>query len=355
MDQLLKKIESLSLSTFNFVNFGCRVNSAESNLISQLLLNQGLTKTDNNPQLILVNTCAVTKKGEYESLAKIRTLLEKYPKTIIVATGCANLSSLKKNPQVIILENATKELLTDQLKSLYTNHVQDKFTKSKKYILKVQSGCTQGCTYCVVPTRRQQLWSLPIAQSINTVNQAIADGYEHLIITGINLNQYFPGLSNLVSSLLHDTTIKLISFGSIPLNSIDTQLISLYKKYPHRLHPFLHIPLQSGSDRILKLMKRGYDRQKILSVFSDLKQNPTLKFGTDIIVGFPGESPRDFQATSQLCQIIGFSKIHTFRYSPRPNTQATQYYTDSFSTSPEEISRRSQIIRSLALQTAKTR
>lgn len=325
---------------FLAVNFGCRVNSAETNQLSQDLVNQGYTPSQENPEIIIVNTCAITKKGEYESISRIKDLAEKFPNAQIIATGCADLSKLPTTIKIIA---------KDQLLPSYTHKIKDKFSHTNRYLLKIQSGCTANCSYCIVPNRRPKLWSLPIEEAVEIVNKIIADGYTEVIITGVNLNQYTPGFSNLIEALLTKTKIPLISFGSVPILSIDKKLISLHQQFSSRLSNFLHIPLQSGSDKILKLMSRNYDVKKIKETFESLKNLKSFSFGTDIIVGFPGETDEDFQQTCNLCQQIGFSKIHTFKFSPRPNTKARELFLKSEKISKETQKKRSQKIRLLEI------
>lgn len=339
--------------TFLAINFGCRVNSAETNQWSQVLINQGLIPSIANktPSTIIINTCSITKKGDLESLGKVRSLHQKYPDAKIYVTGCANLEKLKNIKNVFIYPNNQKETLLKDLNSSYTPQIKDKFSHTHRFLLKIQSGCTQFCSYCIVPFKRPQLWSLEIDQAINTVNQAINDGYKEIIITGVNIDQYQYNFSSLIKAILEKTNIELISFGSIPINCIDQNFVNLFKKYPDRLSHFLHIPIQSGSDKILKLMNRPYNSQKIKEITKKLRSKiRDLKFGTDIIVGFPTETDQDFLDTLNLCQQTGFSKIHTFKYSPRPNTKAKIIHQNSPKISKEIIKSRSQQIRQLISQ-----
>jgi threonylcarbamoyladenosine tRNA methylthiotransferase MtaB len=321
------------MKKFLTVNFGCRVNSAELNQLSQKYIDLGYIPDKNNPDLILINTCAITKKGEYESLSKIKNLQSKFPNAKIIATGCADLTKLKN------IEIITK----DNLPSTYDHQIKDKFSHTNRYLLRVQSGCTAMCSYCIVPYRRPKLWSIPINEAVNIVNQAVTDGYEEVIITGVNLNQYLSGLSNLLEALLTDTKIKLISFGSLPLLCIDQKFIKLLEN--NRVSHFLHIPLQSGSDNILKLMNRNYNVAKIKETFSLLRN---VSFGTDIIVGFPGETESDFQDTINLCKELNFQKIHVFRFSPRSETLARELFLKSPKLSKEIIKQRSTLLRQLS-------
>jgi threonylcarbamoyladenosine tRNA methylthiotransferase MtaB len=328
--------------TFLSVNFGCRVNSAETNQWSQTLINQGFSPTKINPDIILINTCSITKKGEKESVNRVKNLHQKYPKAKIYVTGCANLEKIKNLPNIFI--NPKEELLKT-LNSSYSPKIKDKFSNTHRFLLKIQSGCTQFCSYCIVPFKRPQLWSLEINKAVETVKKAINDGYKEIIITGVNIDEYQYDFSDLIKNLLEQTDIKLISFGSIPINCIDQKFIDLLKKYPNRLSNFLHIPIQSSSDKILKLMNRPYNSQKIKEITNNLKSEiRDLRLGTDIIVGFPTETDQDFQETLNLCQQIGFSKIHVFKYSPRPDTKARIIFENSPKISKETLKSRSQTI-----------
>lgn len=362
---LQKIIADSGAHTYQSINFGCRVNASEVNLLSQLLINYGLSPVEKNADLYLVNTCAITKKGEYESLSKIRKL---FSKSIVLATGCADLAKLNSHPNLIIFDNITKEKLL-QNSSGYDHQIGDKFSTSQKFVLRVQSGCSTNCTFCIVPSRRPYVNSIPIDMAIDIVKKAVADDYKELILTGVNLVQYTPGFSNLLEAILQQTKIEKITFGSIPLLCIDEKFINLYKEYSQRLSHFLHIPLQSGSDKILKLMHRPYTVKKIKEVFEKLNKikinnknvlpplsrgggrdsgRRGLSFGTDIIVGFPTETEADFQETYDLCQSIGFSKIHVFRYSPRPGTLARELFLKSLKITKNELSRRSNLIQSIS-------
>jgi threonylcarbamoyladenosine tRNA methylthiotransferase MtaB len=320
--KLKQLIQKTSPKTFLAINFGCRVNAAETNQICQILVDQGFSPVKKNPGLIIVNTCAITKKGEKESLQKIRSLRNLYPQSLIVTTGCATLDSFSGQKNFFVLKNKDKQKLLEPNRGEYQPKIKDKFSSSKKFILKIQSGCNHYCTYCIVPHRRKELWSLPIENAIKTTKQAIKNDYTHLIITGVNLELYESDLDQLVKTLLEKTTIPLISFGSVPLNCVNQKFLNLYKKYPQRLEKFLHVPLQSGSNEILKLMNRPYTRLKIEKTLTRCLKIPGLKLGVDIIVGFPGETEKEFQKTLNLLKKYPFQKIHTFRFSLRPGTAA---------------------------------
>jgi len=348
-------------ATFTSINLGCRVNAAETNQLSQTLLNHGFAPSSKNPKIILINTCAVTKKGEGESIRKVKFYSKKYPRSHILVTGCISPQKLKNIKNIYFFNNSEKQKILTKNCS-YTPKIRDKFSSSHRYILKIQSGCQHFCSYCIVPYRRPSLWSLPISKAIDIVNQAVKNGYQEIIITGTNLNLYKPGLANLVKSLLAQTTMPLISFGSVPLNCLNNKFIKIVTSYQlpacrqaRRVTSYLHIPLQSGSDKVLKSMNRPYTRKKILKVIKKCKLKiKNLSLGTDIIVGFPNESKTDFLQTLNLCRQIGFNKIHVFRYSPRPGTSAQKLFQTLPKIKNSEKIRRSQFISRTTLPSRQT-
>lgn len=346
---LKKLLKTIHPKTFRVITFGCRTNSAESNQLAQFLINQGFRVNLQNSKLFIVNTCAVTKKAQKESLRQIKSLCLCYPQSIIITTGCAHINALTY-PNLYHLTNQNKHhLLKNQ--TPYTPKIKDKFSPSRRYLLRIQSGCNHFCSYCIVAYRRPLLWHLPLKKAVCLVNQAIKNNYQEIILTGTNLNLYRPGLNQLLKSLLQNTAIPLISFGSIPLNCINEEFLKIIKNSKSRIKNYLHVPIQSGSNKILKLMNRSYTQKQIFNTFEKLKQIPRLKLGTDIIVGFPGETSSDFQQTYQLCRQIGFSKIHVFRYSPRPDTTAQKLFENFPKIKNTTKIHRSRLIRGLTCQT----
>jgi len=348
--------------TFLCINFGCRVNAAETNQFAQKLISDGYTpllssKEGTGVDLVFINTCSVTAKANIESLGKIRSLRHQFPDAQIIVSGCADFENIKELPNIFLVKNIEKEEILKKINGVYTPKIGDKFSHTHRYILKVQSGCTHNCSYCVVPQKRPYLWSLPIEEAVKTINLAVKNGYQEVIITGVNLDQYKYGFSTLIESILKNTSIPLISFGSIPLNCIDDKFFLLLSTFDFRLSDFLHIPLQSGSDKILNLMNRPYTKEKIIETFNKLKKispRPVkggvgggFAFGTDIIVGFPGETDADFQKTYNLCKQIGFKKIHVFRFSHRPGTLITDYYNSCSKLTKQVIKSRSEQLRKL--------
>ncbi|HEX8923485.1 MAG TPA: hypothetical protein VF828_02025, partial [Patescibacteria group bacterium] len=172
------KSPGITKKTFLTANFGCRVNAAEINLLSQILVDSGFVPTSTDPGIILVNTCSVTKKGEKESLGKARSYHLQYPDAAILVTGCARLKKLSGIPNIFLFDNSDKEKIIADLNCAYTPKILDKFSHTHRYLLKIQSGCTQFCSYCTVPYQRQYLWSLPIDKAVGTVQKIIGEGYK---------------------------------------------------------------------------------------------------------------------------------------------------------------------------------
>jgi len=340
----------VSTKKFQAINFGCRVNAAETNQLSQQLIDQGYQPSTDNPDIIIVNTCAITKKGEKESINTIISLSKKFPHAEIRVTGCASDKKIKNISNITYFSNQEKQKILPS--KPYSPKIKDKFSHTHRYLLRIQTGCTQFCSFCIVPFRRPDLWSLSINDAINEVKEALLKGYHEVIITGVNLDQYEPGFSHLIEALLTETSIPLISFGSIPVNCLDDKFATLLTEYPSRWSSHLHIPIQSGSNKILKLMNRPYTREQIIKTISNYKLKiKNLTFGADLIVGFPTETEQDFQETVDLCQKIGLSKAHVFPYSPRSGTKGRIIFENSQKISNLVKKQRSQQIRNLIAQT----
>lgn len=311
---------------------GCRLNQAQSAQIEEKLLNYNLLPAKSRPpDIIIINTCVVTKKAERESRKVIRKLKRTYPKAKIVLTGClANLYKNKKPKNLkidfLIPNENKKDLpkilnLKPQKLTQTPSFLFDKYPSGGRKLIPIQTGCNNFCTYCIVPYLRPSPSSRPVGKIISQINSLPQNIFE-VILTGINLSLFKPSLSFLLTHLLKKTTIKRIRFGSININCFSDQFINLYQS--PRLCPHFHIPLQSGSDKILKLMKRPYNTNNYLKTIKKIRrQIPHVNITTDIIVGFPSETKSDFKKTLNLCQKLQFSKVHIFRYSPRPQTQAS--------------------------------
>lgn len=336
--------------TFYSFSFGCRVNQAEKERFDQELLRLGYQYNQNNPNIYVINSCSVTHKAEREARQLIYQIKRKSPQTKIIMTGCAATNWIKQGIKVTevdyIIDNSHKEYVAalieknviqpgntkinnaGEKKSSYV--APDKFTNSKRVFIKIQDGCQRFCTYCIVPYLR----GLPKSKSIQSIVDEIKT-YESWVkevclvainteAFGYDSNEKFIGLIN---NVLYSTTIKRLSFGSIHPWSVNDEFFDWYKKRAddERLVKFFHIPLQSGSNKILNLMKRGYTREEFIDKLHSLQTiNPMTYIGTDVIVGFLEESDRDFEDTYTFLKQTPVSKFHVFRFSQRNHTAA--YY-----------------------------
>jgi threonylcarbamoyladenosine tRNA methylthiotransferase MtaB len=324
-------------------SFGCRVNEAEKQLLDKQLIDSGFSWDEKHPSFYIINSCAVTGKAEREVRQHIYQTRKKYPTATIVATGCSATLWMKNNTKPdgadYWVDNKNKNTIIPLLTQVSTNsnslkRIQksnpssDKFINSGRMMIKIQEGCNRYCSYCIVPYLRGPVKS----QTISDIIQLILSSKQPLsevILTAINTEAFGKdtgeNLIQLVEMILANTKIERVSFGSIHPWSITDEFLSWYKdnKNNPRFVHFFHIPIQSGSDTILKLMNRQYTRKEVMHRLMTLHTiNPHALIATDVIVGFPGESEKEFQETYKFLKKSPISKFHVFRYSPRPGTAA---------------------------------
>lgn len=357
--------------TFFSYSFGCRVNQAEKEALDRELFAQGYIFDQKNPQIYIINTCSVTHKAEREAKQMVYQVRSQFPQTKIVVTGCAATNWSKTRTQVngvdLLVDNQNKEFmaqiiqkriaegecLSGRANTQFTAHVADvsngkyesfhsqspqnlsdtyheKFLHSKRFILKIQDGCQRFCTYCIVPYLRGLPRSIPLEKIIEAIRMNQED-YREVILTAINTEAYgydSPqfNFTQLVEAVLEKTSIARMSFGSVHPWSIHQDFFTLYQKYAdsNRFVDFFHIPLQSGSNKMLNLMKRNYTREEFTEKLNILHQiNPFAYIGTDVIVGYLEESDDDFRDTYSFLESTPISKFHVFRYSERQHTAAS--------------------------------
>ncbi len=316
--------------TFFSYSFGCRVNQAEKESLDQQLYRYGFISDIRSPSMYVINTCAVTAKAEREARQLIYQLKRKNPKAKIIVTGCSATYWLKKHlslPEAdLYLDNQHKAKLADQIVQGY--FATGKYLASSRLLFKIQDGCHRFCTYCITAYLRGK----PKSRSIKAILEQIkplSRQVKEVVLTAINTEAYGQdtgeSLVKLTKTLIDKTDISRISFGSIHPWSVNKEFLSFYKAYlpKKRLVNFFHIPLQSGSDKILKLMKRDYTGQKFLNKLKQIKKiNPYAFIATDVIVGFLGETEKEFQETVNFLKKAPISRFHIFRFSNRPDTAA---------------------------------
>ena len=332
--------------TFLCHSLGCRVNQAEINQIKRNLIKAGFLpwseKLKDKLDIIILNTCVVTQKAERETRKEIRHLKRIFPQSFLVVTGCAVNAQEKFNTQLpkadLFISNKNKSQITirqlaDQ--KFLPHKYSDVFTEKKqRAFVKIQDGCNQFCTFCIVPYLRGQPKSKPVKQTIKEIKRLEKEGVLEITLCGINLSLFGQDLKpkinlvELLKNILRKTDIPCLSLSSLTPNLINKKLINLYindwKSGSKRLSPYFHITLQSGSEKILAKMNRPEaNLNKLKDLLQYIKQEiPKFNLRADIIVGFPGETKKDFKATLHYIEECRIAFAHIFRYSPRPGTTA---------------------------------
>ncbi|MDO9027769.1 MAG: MiaB/RimO family radical SAM methylthiotransferase [Candidatus Roizmanbacteria bacterium] len=332
------------IKTFYSYSFGCRVNQAEKEVIDQEMQNSGFSLNKESPNFVIINTCAVTNKAEREAKNLIYRLKRENPQTQIVVTGCSATywqkhKLLKNLPIDILVDNVNKEFLVKILQkhlsnlSLNTGGSKlkiielDKYLNSGRALVKIQDGCQRFCSFCIVPYLRGLPKSYKINEIISQINKFT--NLKEVILTAINTEAFGydskEKFVTLIDQTIKATLVPRISFGSIHPLSINEEFLKFYKQVLplKRIVNFFHVPIQSGSNKILNLMKRGYSREEMMEKLNQLhKINPLALIATDVIVGFLDETNKDFQDTVDFLEKSPIFKFHIFRFSKRNNTAA---------------------------------
>ncbi len=345
---------------------GCKVNQAETELLANQLVKAGYRLVSPNvaADIYILNTCTVTHTADRKSRQLLRQARRRNPQALVVATGCyaqrahgelAHLGGID-----LIIGNDEKPNLPQLLEEMgclkrMTAIGQDLLTRDgfkTRSFIKVQDGCRNFCSYCIVPQVRGEEKSLPHREIIAQVREKVGDGYKEVVITGVEVGSYSQGgidLRGLLGHILAETGIKRLRLSSLQPQEISTELLRLWQD--NRLCPHFHLALQSGSDSVLRLMNRQYstgEYQRAVDLIRDMV--PSSAITTDIIVGFPGETGAEFDESHEFCKEIGFARIHVFPYSPRAGTQAARMPD---SVTPQVKKARTQKMLALARESAR--
>jgi threonylcarbamoyladenosine tRNA methylthiotransferase MtaB len=317
------------------VSLGCKVNQAEITDMEQAFRAGGHELVDlaGSPDICVVNTCTVTNKSDYQSRQMIRRAARTGAN--VVVTGCyAELNHEKAGEMdsvAAIFKNSEKSNIITYVDAQLSPHEGISSNGSRtRYFLKVQDGCNRSCTYCLVWMARGQVRSLPLELAVNKAKSAVDAGYREIVLSGVHLGLYGmdlePALTlpDLVETLLARTGVERIRFSSMEINEINERLLGLIAD--PRVCSHLHIPLQSGSDKVLRDMKRGYNADSFNRKVNEIVQKiHNIGLGTDIIAGFPTESDGSFEETVNVLSELPFTYAHVFPYSPRPGTRAAEF------------------------------
>ena len=347
---------------------GCKLNISDSQKISDQLQSSGLNISDDitSSDIYILNTCTVTKSADKKARNKLRNIRKSNPELKIVATGCyaerdseeiLNLgvvdSIINNKEKDIFLNKISIDLGINLSKSSNENNINKILLGRTRASVAIQKGCNQICSYCIVPKVRGREKSIEPEEIIQRISYLESRGCKEVVLTGTQLGTYGYdlediNLTNLLKKILDKTNIERLRLSSVQPHEFNKELLMLWeeKKYRSRLCPHFHIPLQSGSDAILKTMRRKYTTQdfaEIVSVIRNKLENSSIT--TDLIVGFPGETDKDHNDTKKLLRKLNISDIHVFPYSIRPGT--TAYYLKN-KIHPSTITSRAKEIREIA-------
>ncbi|HBG81443.1 TPA: tRNA (N(6)-L-threonylcarbamoyladenosine(37)-C(2))-methylthiotransferase MtaB [candidate division CPR2 bacterium] len=313
-----------------FISLGCRLNKAETDSIINQIRGR-FEITNSEADIYIVNTCAVTISASQKSRRLIRAIKDKNPKSKVVVIGCAasEIEELNISADHIFSKEKQNEV-SNKLIQMYGKKQtllsgnNDEVSLYARPLIKIQDGCDNFCSYCIVPMLRGRGHSEKLAAIIDKVKELEQLDYSEIVLTGVNIGHYKDGhndLMMLLSSLLRETSKLRIRLSSINPNDISEDLINVLAS--ERICEHIHLSLQSGSDTVLKRMNRRYDSALYKDIVIKLRAvKPNIAITTDIIVGFPGETEGEFKETLEFVKEIKFAKIHIFRYSKRPGTAA---------------------------------
>lgn len=340
-----------------FYTLGCKVNQADTASMENLFLRSGhqLVSFDGEADVYIINTCVVTNTGQRKSRQTIHRAIRKNPNALIVVTGCYPQTAAEEvkaiagvdmiignqdRAQIVqLVEERLAHRQTDTLDAVHKLTVSTAFeemaagdiTDKTRAFLKIQEGCNQFCTYCIIPYARGPLRSRSL-ESIRTETQRlISAGFKEIVLIGIHLGCYGkenhdgPTLYDAVKTVLDVPGVQRLRLGSLESVEVEPRLLTLMQE-DARFCRHLHLPLQSGCDKTLQAMHRPYTTAKFKTLLADIKMKvPDIAITTDVIVGFPGETEADFETTCKFAESCGFSKMHIFPFSARKGTPAEKF------------------------------
>jgi threonylcarbamoyladenosine tRNA methylthiotransferase MtaB len=322
---------------------GCRLNQAESEQALEALGARGfdLAHAGEEPDVVVVNTCTVTRESTASSRRLIRKLAEAHPGATMVVTGCYAVSdpdAVKAIPGVdLVVGNDAKDRIAELVGEVPAVRRLPLLARPApverlrtRVAVRAQTGCDEWCTFCIIPRTRGPLRSWPQEQVVADVRRQVERGVREVVLTGVHLGKYGEdlgerdGLARLVDRLVEIDGLARLRLSSVLPVQVTPALVERVRDHP-KVCRHLHVPLQAGDDRVLEAMHRPYRVAEFVERVEGAKAAvPGLGLSTDVIVGFPGETEAQFQATMRVVRRVGFSKLHVFRYSQRPGTPAAE-------------------------------
>ena len=334
------------ITTFAIETHGCKLNQADSLVLAREFAEAGLTQVreDRPADVYVVNSCTVTHVADRKARQSLRAARRRNPQATIVATGCY----AERSPELLramaeidlVFGNVDKARLVEQVVEWRgenvvpcavgdeADYISPQVGRTRAMV-KIQEGCNQVCAYCIVPRVRGRERSIPTDELVSEVSAHVASGYKEVVLTGTQLGSYGfdladSSLVSLIGAILVRTDIERLRVSSLQPKEMTDDLLALWDD--ERLCPHFHMPLQSGSDAVLKRMRRRYTAGEYADTVRRIRGRiPHASVTADAIVGFPDESDKDFQDTYEVCERIGFADMHVFPYSVRPGTSAAHY------------------------------
>ena len=328
----------------SFYTVGCKLNQYETELLASQMQKLGFERVDwaQEADLYIINSCNVTHKAAADSRRKIFSARRNAPDSKIIITGCsadiqgdelANIAELD-----LIVSNEEKQQLISKISGLFPEISADLYLDKGNYLeelpkhsralIKIQNGCDQHCSYCIIPQARGHEITRPAPEIIREIAAVCANGYKEAILTGVHIGRYDNGglkLSGLINTILDSTPIERIRLSSLEVNEIDDVLIEIAER-DSRVCPHFHIPLQSGSDTILRSMNRPYKCKDYSQTIEKLKSRiPHVMVGADVIVGFPGEDDKYYSETMAFIENNPIDYLHVFSYSDHPKAKSYHF------------------------------
>lgn len=350
---------------YNIITLGCKVNQYESSILKSALDSIGFVYSEKKPDIIIVNTCSVTESAIRKDRRIVNKIKKDNPKAKLYVMGClvrvdenaseylkADKASRSVEALEILNDFGLGDLVSDNNLEQYGT-----FDRSR-YFIKIQDGCEQFCSYCIIPFVRGKMQSRKEMDIISEIEKAVNRGYGEIVLSGIHIglygkehgNEEKTSLAKLLKKIIEIKKDFRIRISSIEITEVNNELIAMMAE-SDKLCKHLHISLQSGSDNILRAMNRPYDRAYFKKRIEKIrKEIPNIAISTDIIVGFPGETEKEFENTCQFAKEIEFSKIHVFSFSAHKKTKA---YNLAGHLEKSEKQKRSSVLRGISSELEK--
>ena len=328
------------------ITLGCKVNTYESESLKEAFERVGYKIIDDEKKadVIVINTCTVTNQADAKSRKLIRSARRNNKDALLCVCGCSaqhNKGAWIDLDIDILMGNGSKLKLVDYVKNYKNEKIRDfidirtstfenmninNFEERTRGFVKIQDGCNNFCSYCIIPFVRGNIRSKDIDTAEEEINCLANNGYQEIVLTGIHTGSYGDGedfdLVDLIRRVSKNPNLKRIRISSIEITELDEKFMDELKNNP-KLCDHMHVPIQAGSNHVLKLMNRKYNLEEYKAKINELRSiRPDINITTDLIVGFPEETDEDFEDSLKTAREVGFSKIHTFPYSLRDGTKA---------------------------------